>query len=417
MSRRKRMLFVSPRFLFPADSGGKIRTAQILRGMKGGSFEITLLSPASDGAAERHRDELHRVADRFLWWSEAERNGLYWLTRLRHLLSRYPISTYADRSTDGRRLVQSELSRADLTVFDFAHAAVLAPERFPIPAVMFTHNVEAEIFKRHVTVAESWVKKAVWRNQYHKMETFERDVFKRFDGIVAVSGRDGEAIRRRYAVRRIHVIGTGVDLQFLNYVPPGDAGTVVFTGAMDWMANIDGIEYLMEEIWPDISQRAPQARMVVVGRNPPGALVRRAEATRPDWHFTGYVDDVRSYVQGASVYVIPLRVGGGTRIKAFEAMAMGTPVVSTDLGVEGLGLESGRHYLEGNDPERFAGAVGRLLKDAVLRRQMATSARVHVERHASYQSVARDFEAFCLDVASNAVGRDSAGTYDSTARA
>ena len=298
------MLFVSPRFLFPADSGGKIRTSQILRGMKGGSFGITLLSPAPEGAAERYRIELQRVADRFLWWPEARRNRFYPLTRLRHLFSRYPISTYADRSRDGSHLVRSELSRrTDVTVFDFAHSGVLAPNRFVVPSVMFTHNVEAEIFERHVAVAENPLKKTIWRNQHRKMETFEREVLARFDGIVAVSERDGEAIRQRYGAQRIRVIRTGVDLDFFGYLPPGDGVKVVFTGAMDWMANIDGIEYLMDEIWPAISLRAPQARMVVVGRNPAPALERRAEASRPDWCFAGLVDDIRPYVHGASVYL------------------------------------------------------------------------------------------------------------------
>ena len=172
---------------------------------------------------------------------------------------------------------------------------------------------------------------------------------------------------------------------------------VVFCGSMDWLANIDGIEHYAERIWPLISQAVPDAKMRVVGRVPPAWMVKRIESLYPEWEFTGFVDDVRDHISGADAFVIPLRVGGGTRIKAFEAMAMGVPVVSTAIGIEGLPVEAGAHYLLGDDDEEFAEQVVSLLRDGSLRAKLSVDARRLVREQFDYRVAARVFEQICLD--------------------
>jgi glycosyltransferase involved in cell wall biosynthesis len=196
------------------------------------------------------------------------------------------------------------------------------------------------------------------------------------------------------------VIPTGVDLEQLSYsrtpeLAPGSAPTVVFTGSMDWMANIDGVEYFMDQVWPLVARARPDARFVVVGRTPPATLVARAVARRLNWTFTGFVDDVRPYVRSAHAYVIPLRVGGGTRIKVYEAMALGCPVVSTALGVEGLPVERGRQYVEADAPGDMAAALLALLDDNAQRARLSCEARNFVERTGMAGSAARVFEQIC----------------------
>jgi glycosyltransferase involved in cell wall biosynthesis len=153
----------------------------------------------------------------------------------------------------------------------------------------------------------------------------------------------------------------------------------------------------MDEVWPRIVAAMPDAAMTVVGRKPPADLVERARSRGLRWTFTGRVDDIRPHVRSAAAYVIPLRVGGGTRIKAFEAMAMGVPVVSTSIGIEGLELEAGHHFLQADSAEALARELVRLLTDEALGRTLARTARAHVESKFSNAAVARVFEQICGD--------------------
>jgi glycosyltransferase involved in cell wall biosynthesis len=396
---RPRLLFVAPRFLFPADSGGKIRTGDVLRGLRGGRFEITLASPAPPDTTP-FRADIEAVCDRFVTWPEIRRGRLFEITRMRHLVGRLPVSVASDRSREGRTVVATELRRTpSVVVVDFPHTAVLMPRHPQVPSVLFTHNVEAQIFQRHVEVAANHGMRRLWRNQEAKMARFERETLRCYDTVIAVSASDKRWFETHYGLTRVESIPTGVDLTRFEYDPldPHKTGpsTFVFTGSMDWLANIDGVEFLMDEIWPLIVQARPEARMLVVGRHPPDRLVAETKRRGLAWEFTGFVDDVREFIRRGDVCVIPLRVGSGTRIKVFEAMAIGRPVVSTPLGVDGLELEAERHYLHGDTPAEFAAACLRLYDDAPLRRQLADRAREHVARNFSSARVAEVFEDIC----------------------
>jgi glycosyltransferase involved in cell wall biosynthesis len=378
------------------DNGGKIRTVQVLRGIKGGRYEIVLASPVPPEGQTRFASEIAAVCDRFVSWPEPRRGLAFPLTRMRHLASRLPVSIATDRSRPGRRVVAAELAgRPDVVVFDFLHATVLAPDSLAASSVLFTHNVESEIFRRHAALAANPLKRAVWRDQLRKMERFERDTLRRFQTVVAVSERDAARFHESYGIAGVEVIPTGVDTEFFSYAPPGESQCIAFTGSMDWLANIDAMDYLLEQVWDLVVREVPGARLKVIGRNPPAFLVEKARARGAAWQFTGFVDDVRPHVRDCSAYVIPLRVGGGTRLKAFEAMAMGCPVVSTSIGVEGLPLEPGRHYLRADTASELAACLVLLLRDGELRERIAREARRHVEERFSFLRAAQAFERIC----------------------
>jgi polysaccharide biosynthesis protein PslH len=399
---RPRLLFLSPRYLFPADSGGKIRTASILRGLRGGAFEVHLVSPLPESSSPVDTAQLEQICDRFTGWPAPKRGAAFQWTRMRHLVSALPVAVATDCSRAGRRTVAEQLNgNPDLMVVDFPHAAVLTPWPYPCPSVLFTHNVEAEIFQRHAQTARDSLRRALWRSQAAKMIQYEKALLGRFDAVVTVAERDREHFRRAYGANNVSVIPTGVDLQYFSYSPTPvlereEAATVVFTGSMDSMANIDGIEYFMDQVWPEIARVRPEARFVVVGRQPPASLVKRAAARRLNWEFTGFVDDVRSYVRGAHAYVIPLRVGGGTRIKVYEAMALGCPVVSTRIGVEGLPVEDGKQFLAAEGPAEMAASILLLLERNDERARLSAAARGFVEESVSTASAAKVFEQVCL---------------------
>jgi glycosyltransferase involved in cell wall biosynthesis len=165
---------------------------------------------------------------------------------------------------------------------------------------------------------------------------------------------------------------------------------------MDWYPNEDAITHFIDAILPAIRREIPQVGLTVVGRNPTDRLRRAAAAA--DVRVTGTVDDVRPYVSKAAVYVVPLRIGGGTRLKIFEALAMGKPVVSTGVGAEGLPLEPGVHFLRADEPAEFARAVVSLLGDPGRRKTLAMAGRRLIEERFSWAQVAREFEARCLEV-------------------
>ena len=397
MSHRKKLLFISPRFLFPVSTGGQIRTTQILRGMKDGDFEITLLSPAPLNACQDYDVELHTVCDRFIDWPENERGRYFDVARLKYIFSKLPIPVATDISEAGKKVIHAALNDSpDVVVFDFPHSAVLGPEHFNVSSVMFTHNVESEIFKRHASVATNYIKRLIWKNQYRKMYSFESNILKRFDSIVAVSNRDKDILKSLYDAKNISVINTGVDLDYFKYQRPGNKCKIVFTGSMDWYANIDGIRYFLEDIYPLITNDNSDISIEIVGRNPPDSLIDIPVAKNGNVNFTGFVDDVRAYVNDAGIFIVPLRVGGGTRLKVFEAMAMGCPMVSTSIGIEGLPLMDGVHYLKADTPEDFSKAVLRLNKDSELRMRLSRAAREYVEKNFSHLFIAKEFESICM---------------------
>jgi glycosyltransferase involved in cell wall biosynthesis len=389
---RPRLLFVSPRFLFPLDEGGKIRTVGILRAMKGGAFDITLVSPAPANLAD-FKEELRTVADRFVSWAPTKPG---FLAKMFGVLGSLPVSTLSDQSAAGRDVVQDQIAvGADVVVADFPHSDVLLPQKLSIPSVMFTHNIEAEILERHADVAKGW-RRLVWQREARKMARFERLVLRKFSSVVAVSAKDESALRDRYRISNVHRIDTGVDLDFYPYQAPRPrAEVVVFSGAMDSRSNIDGIVFLLREVWPIVAAARPAVRVRIVGRNPPAALVAEAGVAFRTWRFTGFVDDIRPSLQAGDISVIPLRVGSGTRLKAFEAMAIGLPVVSTTLGVEGLGLSPGTHYLAADRADTFAQAIIKLVDDEAERTRLAETGRALLEARYSWAVIGRQFEQIC----------------------
>lgn len=396
---RPRLLFVSPRFLFPSHSGGAIRSGQILRGMKGGRFHIRLLSPGSPELESRFGGQLAEVADAWSLWPAINSEDRSRLSKVHYLLSSLPLTVAADRSEAARKMVREAVATGpDVVVADFVHAAVLLPESVSAPTVLFTHNCEAEIYERHAeNERRAWMK-ALWRSQARKMLRFERKALSRATRVVAVSERDAQRFECSYGLGGVETIPTGVELERFVWREPQGQRRAVFAGSMDSAANIDAVEWLLDQVWPRVVGQVPDARMTVVGKSPPAQLIRKAsEAT--GFEFTGRVSEVAPYLSGADAFVIPLRVGGGTRMKAYEAMAAGAPVVSTSVGIEGLGLQAGQHYLEAENQEDFAKAIVRLISDPGLGRELSRRARSYVDKHASHLAAAERFEDICLRAA------------------
>jgi sugar transferase (PEP-CTERM/EpsH1 system associated) len=268
------------------------------------------------------------------------------------------------------------------------------PRRLPCPAIVFTHNVEAEIWRRHAETQTGALGRLLYSMQQRRMMRFEARTLRRFDGVLAVSDADRDTFRRLYAgaIRgTIKVVPTGVDTDYFAPAPSAaDSRRLVFTGSMDWLPNEDAMRFFCREVLPLVRAEEPEVTLSIVGRAPTPAVEKLGE--EPGIQVTGRVDDVRPYMSEAAAYIVPLRIGGGTRLKIFEAMAMGKAVVSTTVGAEGLPVTSGKHVLLADEPRTFARSVVRLLRDVNRRRQLEAAARALVVERYDWSAVAREFD-------------------------
>jgi sugar transferase (PEP-CTERM/EpsH1 system associated) len=253
----------------------------------------------------------------------------------------------------------------------------------PRPLIVFDdHNCEWLLQKRaclmDARVVKRWPAAAYSLVQWMRLKRYEADTCRRADRVVAASEADCQAIQAVASEVVISVVPNGVDLdEYATYSGPLESFDLVFTGKMDFRPNVDAMLWFCDEVLPVIRRSRPQVRLAVVGQRPHPRLVRLKEI--PGVVLTGWVPDVRPYIAGAAVYVAPLRVGGGTRLKLMQAMAMGSAIVATSLGAEGFPVQGGRHLLLADTPEEFAGAVLTLLDDPARRVELGEAARAFVQ--------------------------------------
>lgn len=398
---RKRILFLQKRLLFPTDSGGKIRTLNVLRHLAKW-HDITYLCNILP--EERlHVGEMEGLGLNMVTvpWTEAPRPSLrfYW-GLLMNLLSPYPFNVNKDFDRRLRKLGQELLGnqKFDLLICDFVQMARNCIGLDSIPTLLFQHNVESQIFQRLFQQERKPAHRAYLWLQWKKMHHFENRAGRCFDGVVAVSENDRETFRREYGWKHVHVIDTAVDTSyFFPFETRETPRQCVFTGSMDWPPNEEGVRFFAREIWPLIRSRYDDATFVIVGRNPPKSLL--ALNGKSGIEVTGAVPDVRPFIAKSQVNVVPLLVGGGTRLKVFESMAMRKPVVSTRLGVEGLPVRDKHEVLIADSAESFAEAVCALFHDAGLRHRLACeSLELVLNKHAA-PVIAQQFNEICHAIA------------------
>jgi glycosyltransferase involved in cell wall biosynthesis len=372
-----KILWVKAGKLLPVDTGGKIRSYNILRALAS-VHEVGLLTyygGARDAAYESAilkefpgATSIHTAAPD----ANAFRQSLDYLLRLLHSAP-YAVSKFTDPRV--RRQVGSwlEEKRFDIAVCDFLSASLNFPDRSATPTVLFQHNVESALWRRMAGTESHSVKKIAYAVESSKMTRYESAALRKFPHIIAVSEADRQQMLSMVPEARISVVPTGVDTRKFAIAPPSKAEPprVVFTGSMDWEPNIDAMEYFCGQIWPRIRAAFPTAVFQIVGRNPHPKILKLASDSV---QVTGTVPSVVDYLHAATVVVVPLRIGGGTRLKIFEAMAMGKALVSTSIGAEGLDVQNGRDLILADNADGFADAILRLLGDAPTRRGLEEAA-------------------------------------------
>jgi glycosyltransferase involved in cell wall biosynthesis len=382
--RRLRILWVKANKILPVRSGGNVRSYHILRRLAL-RHELIFFSYYGGAPDAEYEEELARQFPGAVCLCTGKHRpnslsrGLDYLARLA-MPTPYAVSRFETVGVQKKLKTWFEERLFDVAVCDFLDAAVNFPSHLAIPTFLFQHNVESEIWRRHASTARNPAKRFLYRVEFAKMLNYEQSVVGKFHHIIAVSEHDRHLMSKWTDSARITVVPTGVDLQ--QYRPGPSSATseplVLFVGAMDWEPNIDAVEYFCHEIWPTIQARVPAARFRIVGRDPVRRVQKLASSSV---EVTGAVPSVVDHLRESAVVVVPLRVGSGTRLKIYEAMAAGKAVVSTSVGAEGLDVHHDQDILLADEPDAFARSVTMLLQDVELRRRYERAAAALVAKY------------------------------------
>jgi sugar transferase (PEP-CTERM/EpsH1 system associated) len=388
-----RVMWIKVGGLWPLNTGGRLRTFELLSALSA-THEITLVTTHGQdddaGALAAHLPNLADVVS-VAYTVPKQGSARFVLALARSWASREPVDLWRWRvpAVECAAAEQLRSGQWDAVVADFLVSAPNVP-RTAVPVVYFSHNVEHQIWRRLASIETQPLRRAALELEWRKVRRREARMVREAAMTIAVSDADKTRLQADAPDARIGVIATGVDT---DYFRPRPGRTMrkrlVFCGSMDWYPNEDAVVDFAIHVWPRIKARHPDASFCVVGRRPSARVRELARAGGFD--VTGTVPDVRPFVAAADVCIVPLRVGGGTRIKIFEALAMARPVVSTTIGAEGLGLIDGTHYVAADDHGAFVSAIDRVFESDDLRARLATEGRALVETRYAWPQIAAQF--------------------------
>ncbi len=382
-----RVLFFTPQQLWPANSGARLRNLHLAKALAQ-HCSVTLLQilqPEED----LHASDESAIFQRVL---SAKKDRSYTPAKvLRGLLGPLPVTVLNYSSAETAHLLNETLHSEDFDavqlesshLFSYIDIVRSAPGR---PKLLLDwHNIESELMVRFASETKNLAKKVIAQRTSHLLQRLESDLLQSCDAHTVVSDREKKALLHRNPGANVQVVPNGVDTStFFSQETSFSGQTLLFVGSMDYHANIDAAKWFAQGIWPSVSQQFPVLRFTIVGRSP-GKDVQALASDRIQ--VTGTVADVRPFYSDALAVVVPLRVGGGTRLKILEAMAMGTPVISTTLGAEGISYTNGKNILLADSAHEMSDAVKQIAENPALRLQLSTEGRVLVSQHYDWNSI------------------------------
>jgi polysaccharide biosynthesis protein PslH len=375
-----KLLHIMPYSPVPAVYGAKIRIVNLMKHLSR-SHTLSVAFIGTEEEAARIRHEFGGRLGKIIACEPQSTRKIRGLAHLRSFLGSHSILYQLGANLELRAKVEQEIKGGsyDVVLTEFPHMAFFDLPQGPL-RVLDGHNIEYDNFRRMAEKSESWLERMVYRNETKKFHAEEIDAFRRQDLLLFTSERDRRMAHDEVPEVPSVVVPNGVDTDYFR--PPitdHEPYSMVFTGIMKYVPNSDGVSWFLDEVFPRIVAKEPRARVTVVGADPGHHLLRRASG---NVRITGYVDDVRPFVHAAEVTIVPLRMGGGTRLKILESLAMMSPVVSTPIGAEGIDMVNGEHALIAGDPQEFADAVLRLFSDRALYDRIALNgARLAREKY------------------------------------
>lgn len=396
------ILFVSATIPYPTIDGGRIRVLSLVSRLCR-IHEVTFLtfitSPADEqGAAYLREMGMEVVGIRRSEQKSGSRalNALAALGGiLKNSIQRKPLTVakyYSVEMVEAlERLLRSR--RFDIVHFEMLHTGQFLLElrsegENSYTTVLGEQNIDSRIWRRLAREEPNLLKKLIFRSQYRRFVSYESRICHRFDMCLCVSEEDGRELKSICPAAAIEVVPNGVDTDYFR-PEEGDEEEecLVFTGSMDWRPNEDAVVFFCDQILPLIQAELPEVKFLIVGSNPTERVLRLGK--RQGVVVTGWVEDVRPYISSAAVFIVPLRIGGGTRLKILQALAMEKAVVSTSIGCEGLNLQPGEHLLVADKPRRFAEETIKLIGNGSLRRKLGENGRAFVQERYDWDVVVK----------------------------
>jgi polysaccharide biosynthesis protein PslH len=367
MLRPMNVVVVNAEFPYPPTAGNRIRTLNLLLRLAP-RHRITFIARCGDPDQTRQATEYlgdHGIRTITVDHPVPPKSGLAFYTRLMaNLLSPLPYSVASHGSDAVRRAVRAyadentvDLWQAECTPYIEALRELNGARKLVI-----AHNVESLIWQRYYETEQDPLKRWYIKQQWRKFERFERRALAEATRVIAVSAEDARLIQQ-FGGGRVDVVDNGIDRVYFEAIQADrDPRQILFLGSLDWRPNLDAIGLLLDRIFPAVRAAESSARLCLVGRKPPEALVRRVQGVA-GVELHADVPDVRPYLARTGVMVVPLRIGGGSRLKILEALATGLPVVSTRVGAEGLELAPGRDFMEADTVDEMVHTLIACLRD------------------------------------------------------
>lgn len=384
------ILFVSATVPYPATDGGRIRVLNLVRRLCR-IHKVTLLTFITSSVDEQGAEYLRKMGvDVVGIRLQQQKLTVALRSLLQSFMRGKPLTVSKYYSAEMVKAMKNllKLRRFDVIHFEMLHTGqYILDLRFPVAdfqdrksvgTVLGEQNIDSSIWYKLVREESNLLKKLIFYSQYRSFMSYESRICGYFDLCICVSAQDQRTLESVCPGAKTGLVPNGVDP---DYFKPGEAEEdetcLIFTGSMDWHPNEDAVLHFCHHILPLIHTELPEVKFYIVGSNPTDRVLRLGRIQGVT--VTGLVEDVRPYIASAAVYVVPLRIGGGTRLKILEALAMKKAVVSTSIGCEGLDLQPDKHLLVADNPQQFAAETVQLIKDRSLRRRLGENGKTLVQ--------------------------------------
>jgi glycosyltransferase involved in cell wall biosynthesis len=392
--RKLQILFVTEFLPWPLNTGGRIRTFHLLRqaSLRHNVTLLTQICMKDTTGMEEVRQFIAHLSPTTL--NQRARSLRVLGAAISIFDSRPYVSVYSHYRKAMAKNIKQLINDQTFDIIHLDHldsAAYLKACRSNAVIYLDEHNYETDLLRStHAHTSKSLLRWYLGA-QLQKLERFEGETLQSVNGVGVVSQHDAARVSASAPHTPCEVIPNGVDPEFFDIIRRPQPYRVISVSSLDWLPNVEGLAWFLDEVWPIVVAARPQATFQMVGRNPHRSLLKRRHR---GVSIIGSVPDIRDYVTDASAFVVPLLSGSGTRLRVLEAMAMRIPIVSTKVGIEGIECIPDRHVLVSDTARHFADQLIALLDDDILGKSLAQAGKELVERFYCWETIGDRLDAF-----------------------